>query len=82
MTTKVNITGSVLFKQIASVIGKVKALEELCKAYESYDEVADMPFDIDKEIEDAFEWCYTPQGHIFWLTVKEDYKLYERYIHA
>ena len=69
MTTKINITGSVLFKQVASVIGKVKALEELCKAYESYDDVTDMPFDIEQELIDAFEWCYTPQGSKFWLNI-------------
>ena len=69
MTTKINITGSVLFKQVASVIGKVKALEELCKAYESYDDVTDMPFDIEQELIDAFEWCYTPQGAKFWLNI-------------
>ena len=82
MTTKINITGSVVFKQVASVIGKVKALEELCKAYKNYEEAADMPFDIEKELEDAFEWCHTPQDHVFWLNINCEDDPYGGYPYA
>ena len=69
MTTKINITGSVLFKQVASVIGKVNALEELCKAYR--ERRKGKYFDTKEDLLGAFEWRSTPQGHTFWRLIDE-----------
>lgn len=74
------ITQSKLFLEVASVIGKVRALEELTKAYRSYPE--DVPvgrmFKWDTNLPNSFVWEDTVQGHNFWNEI--NYKFIEGYI--
>lgn len=58
------ITQSKLFLEVASVIGKVMALEELTKAYIKYKDID--CFYWDRGLCDAFAWMDTVQGHNFW----------------
>jgi len=58
------ITQSKLFLEVASVIGKVKALEELIRAYRGYVDVT--YFYWGRGLHDAFTWDFTTQGHDFW----------------
>mgnify|MGYP000554279457 CR=1 FL=1 len=62
-----------LFKQVASVIGKEKALEELLKGLDSYNHSdATMMWDWNKRLVTAFEWCETEQGQIYWANIDRD----------
>lgn len=62
------ITQSKLFLEVASVIGKVRALEEITKAYSSYADniCVGKVFEWDENLLNAFVWMDTVQGHKFW----------------
>ncbi|APC44423.1 hypothetical protein [Pseudoalteromonas phage PH357] len=66
------ITQSKLFLEVASVIGKVRALEELTKAYKSYEEDTAVckVFYWEKDIFNAFSWVDTIQGYDFWNEIR------------
>lgn len=64
------ITQSKLFLEVASVIGKVRALEELTMAYMEYPADENYTgFDWDCRLPDAFLWSKTPQGFDFWSEI-------------
>lgn len=67
------LTQSRLFLEVAGVIGKVAALEELTLAYREYIPTADYPvFNWDVSLIDAFEWERTPQGDDHWDDVYQE----------
>ena len=64
---KIHINDTVLFKQVASVLGKGKALEELTRAYRGYNKyISTMRWDLSCDLVDAFYWGATPQGRDYW----------------
>lgn len=67
------ITQSKLFLEVASVIGKVRALEELTEAYREYEEnmCIDKMFHWNKDLLNAFSWMDTVQGYDFWKEIYE-----------
>lgn len=64
---KLHINDTVLFKQVASVLGKGKALEELTRAYRG--SAFKSRWDWDSGLRHAFGWGATPQGDKYWLEV-------------
>lgn len=61
---KLHINDTVLFKQVASVLGKGKALEELTRAYREY--ASTSPWTWKDNLVTAFNWRGTPQGFAYW----------------
>lgn len=57
------------FKQVADVIGKEKAVEELTKVYECEKCWKDPCFELAGILEDAFNWEDSPQEYEFWEKV-------------
>ncbi len=70
-TNKLHINDTVLFKQVASVLGKGKALEELLRACRGYTSTYRWSFR--DSLATAFHWSRTPQGDKYWEGVMDDY---------
>lgn len=70
-TNKLHINDTVLFKQVASVLGKGKALEELLRAYNSYDLKAMWSWY--NSLSGAFTWKFSEQGCKYWEGVDNAY---------
>lgn len=64
---KLHINDTVLFKQVASVLGKGRALEELTRAYRSCPTV----WYWYKPLEKAFVWGASVQGHDYWKDIHD-----------
>ncbi len=70
-TNKLHINDTVLFKQVASVLGKGKALEELLRAYRSYDFKSKWSWH--NRLPEGFSWQKTEQGFKYWRGVSNAY---------
>lgn len=67
-----------LFKQVASVIGEEKALEELLRGLDSYNHSnTSMMWDWNKGLVSAFEWCETVQSDGFWRNIDNHVNYYD-----
>ncbi len=71
-TNKLHINDTVLFKQVASVLGKGKALEELLRAYKSYEKELPIWYWEDS-LAGGFIWQLSEQGYEYWCGVNDAY---------
>jgi hypothetical protein len=65
------INDTVLFKQVAKVVGEEEALRELTIAFENYTSVDDI-WSFDDELNIAFIWEHTPRGHEYWNEIDDE----------
>tara|TARA_B100001059_G_C17650948_1_gene484397 strand:- start:260 stop:514 length:255 start_codon:yes stop_codon:yes gene_type:complete len=73
-TNKLHINDTMLFKQVASVLGKGRALEELLRACRTYkkDDYS-IPFNFNNCLLGGFTWGKTAQGFGYWKGVEDVY---------
>jgi len=73
MSDKIRLSETILFRQIAQVLGPVQAQAQLVKAFNGYSKTAG-PFYLNERLSVAFEWSNAPQGYSYWNGIHEQTK--------
>jgi hypothetical protein len=74
---KVKIEDTLMFKQVAKVIGEKQAKIELFKASKSWDKSNIKDIEYGKDLLESFVWRKTLQGVKFWEMVHNEENPYE-----
>lgn len=75
---KIKIEDTLMFKQVAKVIGERQAKIELFKTSKSWDEVDLEDISAGENLSDCFSWGGSVQGYDFWDNIDDGINPYEK----